>query len=348
MLRIRTLVVTLLLVAVALAAVGCSAKEQPKLLSAWPIATLERVVPKPPTPPRWPLTGLPAPNNAATKRRVMAVKIENSPESRPQTGLQSADVVYEEVTEGGITRFNSLFQSKLPKVVGPVRSARLADLWIVPQYHGLLFFSGANTRVNTVINRAGIPNLSEDAGVSFPYYRATDRYAPHNLYLNPAKGYVEAKRRKMAITGTTKPLQHLRRSGEGTVTVKSIYVPFSPVNKVLWTYDPASKSYKRTNNGRSFVDRDTGKQVTAKNVVVLWARHIPQGTSKWGDQMYDIQLGGSGRAVVFRDGQQFPGTWTANKNTPPSFKDANGKPVQLERGNTWIQVLMLDQNITLK
>jgi hypothetical protein len=278
----------------------------------------------------------------------MAVKFENSPEARPQTGLQSADVVYEEVTEGGITRFNSLFQSKLPKIVGPVRSARLADLWIAPQYHALLFFSGANAKVNNVINRVGIPNLSEDAGVSYPYFRATDRYAPHNLYLYTAKGYEEARRRKMAITGTTKPLQHLRRSGEGTVTVKSIYVPFSTVNKVLWTYDPATKSYKRTNNGRAFIDRDTGKQLTAKNVVVIWARHIPQGKSKWGDEMFDIALGGSGRAVVFRNAQQFPGTWTASKNTPPLFKDAKGKPVQLERGNTWIQVISPATNITLK
>jgi hypothetical protein len=346
--RIRVSVAFLLLVVLAASAFGCRAKSQPTLISAWPTASAERVVPKPPTPPRWPLTGLPAPSAAATKRRVLSIKVENSPEARPQTGLQSADVVYEEVTEGGITRFNSLFQSKLPRIVGPVRSARLADLWIVPQYHALLFFSGANGRVNNAINRAGIPNLSEDAGVSYPYFRASDRYAPHNLYLDVAKGYVEAKRRKMAITGTTKPLEHLRRSGDGTVTINSINVPFSPVNKVLWTYEPATKSYARVNNGRPFIDRDTGKQLKAKNVVVMWARHIPQGKSKWGDEMYDIQLGGSGRAVVFRDGQQFPGTWSANRNTPPQFKDANGKPIQLERGNTWIQVVMPSTNITLK
>jgi hypothetical protein len=348
MFRARTIVAALSLVAIAASVGGCRAQEQPKLVSAWPKAFAERTVPKPPTPPRWPLTGVNAPSAAATKRRVMSVKIENSPQSRPQTGLQSADVVYEEVTEGGITRFNALFQSRLPKVVGPVRSARLADLWIVPQYKALLFFSGANTAVNTLINRAGIPNLSEDAGVSYPYYRATDRYAPHNLYLYTAKGYVEAKQRGYAITGPPKPLEHLRRSGEGTVTVKSIYVPFSPANNVVWTYEPASKSYRRTNNGQPHVDRDTNRQIRAKNVVVLWARHVPKGTSKWGSQMYDIVLGGSGRAVVFRDGQQFPGTWTASKNAPPRFKDPSGKPIQLERGNTWIQVLMPSTNITVK
>ncbi len=348
MTRVRWTVALALAALVALAVVGCGPKKQPELVSAWPVATIERTVPKPPTPPRWPLTGLTAPSEAATKRRVMAVKVENSPESRPQSGLQSADVVYEEVTEGGITRFNSLFQSKLPKVIGPVRSARLADLHIVPQYNALLFFSGANSQVNRVINNAGIPNLSEDAGLVYPYFRATDRYAPHNLYLEPKKGYEEAKRRGYKITGAPKPMQHLRRSDEGTPTVKSVYVPFSPANTVLWTWDKGSKSYLRTNNGREFTDRLTGKQLSSKNVVVMWARHVPKGTSKWGSQMYDIVLTGTGRAVVFRDGQQFPGSWTASKNAPPQFKDANGKPVQLARGNTWIEVLMPSVNITLK
>ena len=101
---------------------GCGGKQLPKLSSAWPTASAERVVPKPPTPPRWPLTGLPHRAPRPTKRRALSIKIENSDAARPQTGLQSADVVYEEVTEGGITRFNAIFQSKLPKVVGPVRS----------------------------------------------------------------------------------------------------------------------------------------------------------------------------------------------------------------------------------
>jgi hypothetical protein len=164
----------------------------------------------------------------------------------------------------------------------------------------------------------------------------------------PAKGYVEAKRKGMSVTGPPKPLEHLRRSGEGTVTVKSIYVPLSPANNVLWTYDGATKSYKRRNNGQVHVDRGTGKQITAKNVVVMWARHRPVGVSKWGDEMYDIVLGGSGRAVVFRDGQEFAGTWYADRTTPPRFKDAAGSQILLERGNTWIEVVMPSINITMK
>ena len=282
MVRTRKTVVLLLAIVIGVAAVGCKPKTQPKLLSAWPTATLERTVAKPPTPPRWPLTGLVAPTVAATRRRVLSIKIENSPQSRPQTGLQSADVVYEEVTEGGITRFNALFQSRLPRIVGPVRSARLADLWIVPQYHALLFFSGANQRVNTLINRAGLPNLSEDAGVAYPYYRASNRSAPHNLYLDVPKAYEEARRRKMAVTGTTKPLNHLRRSGEGTVTVRSVYVPLLDCEQRVVDVRLSDKELQ-AGEQRSGAHRSGHRQADqAKNVVVLWARHVPQGTEQVG------------------------------------------------------------------
>jgi len=114
------------------------------VVSNWPGATGERPAPKPAEPLVWPLTGLTAPSSEAISSRVVSVKIENSREARPQAALQSADVVYESVTEGGITRFNALFHSQAPTTVGPVRSARLSDTDIVPQYKALFCFSGAS------------------------------------------------------------------------------------------------------------------------------------------------------------------------------------------------------------
>ena len=87
----------------------------------------------------------------------------------------------------------------MPKTVGPVRSARLSDLWIVPQYHALFVFSGASYQVNSAVKRAKLPNLSQDAGVSAPYTRSSSRFAPHNLYLNTRKAYAEAAKRNMAV-----------------------------------------------------------------------------------------------------------------------------------------------------
>jgi len=280
---------------------------------------------------------------------VVSVKIENSPESRPQVNLALADVVYESVTEGGITRFNALYHSKEPDKVGPVRSARLSDLHIVPQYDALFVFSGASTSVNSRINKTSIDNLSEDAGITYPFFRGNDRPRPHNLYVVLKKVREEAARRKMRTQQDVKGLAFDRRHAqESSNTITEIAVPFSPANKVVWTYDPATKSYLRTNNGKKHMDAGTGKQISARNVVVMWAKYSAASRDKVGSTTYDIALVGSGKCSVFRDGQRFDGTWTAPADAPPTFKAADGSPIRLAPGTTWFQVVQPSVNITMK
>lgn len=334
-------------IVVALALSGCS-KAKPQVTSAWPVADSERSVPKPPEPLRWPLTGLKAPSQKAISKRPLSVKIENSPESRPQTGLNTADVIYESLTEGGITRFNCIYQSATPKTVGPVRSARFSDLWVVPQYRALFFFSGASSTVNNAVNGAKIPNLSEDAGVSAPYYRSAQRSAPHNLFLDTKKAYAEAKKRGMPITATVPRLQFSARSADTSNTVNSISIPFSQANTSVWKWNADRKVYLRENNGRIHTDAATGKQVASTNVVVLWAAYRAKSRDKVGSITYDIKLGGKGRVSVFRDGKRFDGTWVADRGTPPRFKDSKGRVIKLSPGNTWFQVVPLNTNITMR
>ncbi len=346
--RSRTFAAALLALTLVLATSGCKSEKPAAVISAWPVANAERIVPKPPEPPRWPLSGLPAPDDVSTIKRPLSVKIENSPEARPQTGISSADVVYESVTEGGITRFNCIFQSTVPKTVGPVRSARLSDLWVVPQYHALFFFSGASSTVNGAVKRAKLPNLSEDAGVSYPYYRSTSARAPHNLFLDTKKGYVEAAKRGMPVTSDPPAKLQYAPSKAATPTITSVAIPFSDANHVTWTYDAKSKKYLRANDGRKHLDAQTGKQVAAKNVVVMWAKYTPKSRDKVGSTTYDITLGGQGRVSVFRDGQRLDGTWSAERTDPPRFKATDGSPIKLAPGNTWFQVIPLNVNITMK
>lgn len=337
-----TAALTLLLT---LGAVGCS--RQTVLSTVWPEANAERVVPAPPVPPKWPYTGIEAPDEAAIARRPLQVKIENSNFSRPQIGFSSADVVYETITEGGITRFNCIFHSTVPKTVGPVRSARLSDLWIVPQYHGLFFFSGASDSVQSAVNRADLPNLSQDVGVSFPYWRSGERNAPHNLMLDTAKAYKEGKKRGFPVDVDSPGLQFGRVSKLATPTVTSVSIPFSQANKVRWEYDSESRSYLRYNNGVKHRDASTGKQVSADNVVVLWARYDIASRDKVGSTTYDVDLGGKGRVSVFRGGARLDGRWEADRTTPPRFTDENGKPIRLAPGRTWFQVIPLDGKVIL-
>lgn len=343
--------ITLLVLALALVlggAAGCK-RSADEVVATWPEASSERTVPKPVEPPRWPLTGLEAPSEEAVAQRVVSVKIENSPDARPHTNIQLADVVYESVTEGGITRFNALYHSQAPDELGPVRSARLSDLYIVPQYHALFAFSGASPSVNAAINAAGLENLSQDAGVSAPYRRSSQRSAPHNLYGSVPEMRAEAGRRGMAATASITGLAFERRaSAETTPTITQVTIPFSNANTVVWTYDAASKTYLRVNNGRPFQDIGTGAQVSATNVVVLWAQHNAASSDVTGSTTFDIVLTGNGRASVFRGGQRYDGTWEATKDAPPVFKAADGTQIKLSPGNTWMQVVRTDVNINMQ
>lgn len=319
-----------------------------QITSAWPRADAERTVPRPPLPARWPYTGLDAPSESAISRRPLSVKIENSPQARPQIGINSADVVYETITEGGITRFNCIFHSKLPATVGPVRSARLSDLWVVPQYDALFFFSGASSSVNARVRSAGLPDLSEDAGVSRPYWRSRERSAPHNLMLDTAKARTEAKSRGMATVARLEPLAFDRRSLEPTPAIGRIDIPFSPASSVTWVYDVESGTYLRSNNGREHRDAETGQQVRADNVVVMWVRYRPVSRDKVGSTTYDIELGGRGRVSIFRDGTRLDGEWRAGSDAPPTFRAKDGTPLRLAAGRTWFEVIPLDGRIIMR
>ncbi len=305
-----------------------------EVASPWPVAERERVLAEPERPAVWPLTGEPVTGEESPAAvRIVAVKIENSPAARPQSGLQAADVVYESVTEGGITRFNALYHSETPSTVGPVRSARLSDTYIVPQYAALFGFSGSSSAVAGRLRGAGIENLSQDAGVSAPYSRVSGRRAPHNLFLDIERLREEAARRGMDAQQQIRPLEFAPNI-DVTPAVGVLEVPFSPANRVTWEWDEGSGRFSRTNNGSRHVDSATGEALTARNVVVMWAEHVSAGGGT-----FDIRLAGSGTVAVFRDGARIDGTWEAAADTPPVFTAADGSRIRLAPGNTWIQVV---------
>lgn len=346
---VRRHVMAAALIAACLAVSGCGANKAAVVTSSWPRATGERVVPRPPIPPRWPLTGIQAQAGSSVGRRAISVKIENSPSARPQTGLQSADVVYECLAEGGVTRFNAIFHSTFPPLVGPVRSARLSDIHIVPQYNALFVFSGSSTFVGGRIRRAKLPNLSEDAGVTRPFERVDFRAAPHNLYLYPDRVYGTAAERKMSPKGAPRAFRFERRSAETTVQISEISIPFSPANRVRWTWSAVSRTYLRENNGVTHLEASTEKPLSATNVVVMWARTVSTGhTDVIGSETLDIDLSGKNRVSIFRGGRRYDGTWQGSKTAPPTFVAADGTPLRLAPGNTWFQVIPTNVNISLK
>ncbi len=325
---------------------GC---EAPKTVEAvWPTATAERTVPQPAGTLKWPLTGLPAPSAEAVSIRVASVKIENSPAARPQTGLDKADVVYEVIAEGGITRFHALFQSQVPPVVGPVRSCRPPDLFLIQQYHSILAHVGGPQSVRTIL--ASDKTKYNDMDQFFnpaSYSRSKDRAAPHNMYLDITKlrGFAVSKR-GYAATETVMGFDFAPASQTATPTVKLVTVPMSGMDTVTWRYDTALRTYARSINGKAHKDAVSGKQLTARNLVVIWAKITPWPGDK--HNVVDIKLAGTGKAAVFIGGQRVDGTWTAGTDAPPRFVAADGSTIKLDPGNTWIQVISTTQAISSK
>jgi len=310
----------------------------------------------------WPLTGLPVildssvaeaqqeeVSFALTHRSPLCVKIENSYDARPQSGLSQADVVYETLAEGGITRFNCIFQSYIPGEVGPVRSARNSDISIVPQYQGILFYSGANPIVLHQLATAWVPKLTEGAG---GFYRVNFRYAPHNLYYDLTWGWGDAEWIGIeTVTENPSTLEFLDLSKPNTnpksVPVSGLIVPFSDgfIGEWEWVGEGASGRWMRSMDGKSY-DANTNEQVGATNVVVMWTPHWPDA----GEGItWEMSLNGSGRACIFTQGGRIDGTWeTEHSYTPPRFFDDNGEEIRLTPGNTWFQVLPPDRDISTR
>ena len=346
-----TALILVLVLAVA-GLVGCKKKAP---VTVEPPVVEEPVVEEIIDPIVWPYTGLEAPDELVIKARPLSVKIENSAAARPQRGLNSADVIYETIAEGGITRFNCIFQSKIPDRVEPVRSARLSDMWIVPQYgDGLFFFSGSNAQVRGRIKNKGIANFSHGVIGSALYGRSSARHAPHNLYLNLAKAYEVAENKGVEIVSPEPyvglEFKSLIRENDTyesiETTVTSVTIPFSSPFKMTWDWNAEKELWLRSTNGKKQTDAETDKQVYAHNVVVMWAEYIKQTKrDKAGSTTFSINLGGEGKAAVFMNGKRIDCTWHATKNTPPVFRDASGNPIKLNPGKTWFEIPPLDINI---
>ncbi len=282
-----------------------------------------------------PLTGEKVADEAATKMAVTAIMIENSPDARPQSGIQEAGVVFEAVAEGGITRFLTLHQQDKPGIIGPVRSLRMYYVdWLAPFNASVAHVGGSKASLDEI--RSGKYRDIDQFFNGASYWRARDRYAPHNVYtnsekldaLNRAKGYNES-----AFTGFP------RIDGKPANTPNATQVTInisSPLYNTSYTYDAASNKYHRFLGGAPHTDREKG-QITPSVVIALKVNMVRVFEDGYRESIATI---GSGQAVVFQNGTAQDVTWhKPSREAQLSFTDAEGKPVALARGQTWISAV---------
>lgn len=323
--------------------------------------------------PVWPLTGLPDAKASGPAHPAIVVKMDNSPDARPQTGINEADVVYELLVEG-ITRYALVFHSNLADPVGPVRSARSSDIDLVADLSKPLFaWSGANGGVMGEVAAAARKGILTDASYDAAtpaYYRSDDRQAPHNLYVhlpqllelkapdgqgNPAPIFNFRKVVAAAPTTTTSSSSSTTSKKSETTTttvapttttttVPGVAAPGFTLDfggvAVDYVWNPTTKGWSRlqvdqTHPRPKSPTLDTaGVQVSPANVIVQF---IDYGTSPSDSRSPMALTVGSGKVLVFTDGRLIAGTWSRPSADKPATYTANdGTPILLTPGRTWV------------
>jgi hypothetical protein len=276
---------------------------------------------------RAPFTGEPV----SSLRRVLAVKIDNIVNARPQTGLAHADIVYVLPVEGGLSRLMAIFSSRYPPVVGPVRSAREDDLQLLRQFGRPAFaYSGATPRLLPYIHRtARIVNLY--AGTTSGYYRDLSRVSPYNLYAHTRQLLAQAPG---ASTARDIGFRFGAPPAGGKVT-RSVPVSY-PAASFRFTWSAAKGRWLVSMDGTRAVS-SSGVRLSAATVVI---QHTTVRTSRFKEYGFRppyAESVGSGTTLVLRDGRAWAGHWSrprANEGT--TFTTASGQPMAFARGQVWV------------
>lgn len=290
-----------------------------------------------------PLSGTEVTDRALTVKQPVIVQVDNAPAARQQSGLSQADIVYEAMAEGEVTRFSAIFACSDADEVGPVRSARLINLELVPEYDGLLSNSGSSEGVTAELEaRPDIPNIVHS---NFPevYWRVSDRSAPHNLMTSTTQ--VRDAAMAAGYSGEANLTGLAFKDDSPAPAVTNISIPYSGIVDVSYQYDAATNSWLRFIGGEAHVDVLTGAQLSPKNVIIQYVNVSESGIVEDSGGNYGLQfeLTGSGRIVMFRDGMAIEGTWSRGEPTDlTTYLDTEGNPLPLNRGQTFIQLVALD------
>lgn len=343
--RKRTLSAWLVLGCSVITIAGCSDTPASLPTASPDTAAATAAAPTPPSKPantvveselpyKFPLTGLPSAKEV--KSRPFMVMVENAPQARPQTGLDQADIVYEILAEGEITRFVSVFQSREAEVIGPVRSIRPYFVEIGDALDAVIVHAGWSQEAMDMMAGRKLAHLDEVYGDGAYYWRSTDRKAPHNLYTSVAKMKQGADARKFRSEWNG-PLLTFAKDGQSKLTgpaVHYISIPYIQGYFASYEYNAQEKVYMRSMEGKPHLDKESGKQLQAKNLLVLESKH--KIVDKEGRREVDVF--GPNKGVILQEGKSQQITWERKNGLLRAFAD-DGKEVPLLPGNTWVQIV---------
>jgi hypothetical protein len=282
----------------------------------------------------WPLTGLEVPSgkSAELDHPILVAKMDNTTSSQPQVGLSKADLVVEELVEGGLTRLAAFYYSDIPTNVGPIRSMRASDIPVVSPVNASMVTSGAAGRTIALIKAADIPFYAEG---SKGFYRSPQRHTPYNLFAHLDQVADEAKAKPAT------PPDYLTWGSEKDlpkgVKVTTIGAQFSGGHTTEWEF--TNGSYHNLNS-----NAPGGDQFPASNVLVLRVREGDAGyLDPAGNHVPKTILTGKGNALLFHNGRMVAANWQKGKaDEPIELTTKKGAPLAVPAGHTWIELVPVD------
>ncbi len=281
----------------------------------------------------WPLTGEPV-RGATPDRPVLVTKIDNTASSAPQVGLSKADLITEELVEGGLTRLAVFFYQQLPAVAGPVRSMRASDIGIVKPAHAVVVASGAAPPTLARLRYADVPFFEEETG-GRSYYRDSARRKPYDLMVKPAS--IAAKARKKAVVPASYLPWGTEKDWPGGARATGLDAVFSPDHTTTWSWTRKGGYV----NENSFAA--PGDRFRPDTVIVVRVREGDAGyRDPAGNKVPETLWTGSGQALVLHKGQVVRGTWRkSGPASPVRFRTARGA-LAIPAGHVWLELVPVD------
>jgi len=269
-------------------------------------------------------------------KRPIAVVVENAPQARPQAGLGVADMVYEIMTEGGITRFLAVFSSESADAVGPVRSARPYFALKAKEHDAVFVHSGGSIEAYTYMRELALDHIDEMRNFQ-PFWRTKERQPPHNLYTS-----VTSLRQEAQKLGYNRPVRaasfavftsETNREGK---EVPRVEIHYGGDYQVRFDFRSDGKQYYRFVNGEPHVDSGTGRQISCSTVIVQVAEH----KAKDSEGRLEIRFVGQGSGWIFTGGKGMPIRWEKrNLREKTRFYYPDGEEVKISPGRLWIEIV---------
>lgn len=301
------------------------------------------------------------------KHRPLGIMIENHANARPQSGLSAADVVYEAVAEGGITRLLALYHCQDAGTVGPIRSARVYFLHFVSEYGKYPLYThvgGANTPgpadALSQIYELGWNSYNDlnQFSIGFPtFWRDYDRLGhttatEHTMYSTTTRLWEFAKTRGLSnvdkegkewdgkfVSYSFKDDAPVSQRGSSQTVHVEFWSGYGEYF-VDWAYDSKSNRYTRSHGASSHVDRNNNEQLSAKNIVVLFMQESSANDGYENNIHLLYKTRGTGKAAVFLDGKRINGTWRKEEKAARTLLfDENNQPLKLNRGTLWFEIV---------